>query len=248
MIEIRDLSKSFGSNRVLDHVTCHIERGKTTVFVGPSGVGKSVLLKHMVGLLDPDEGEVIVDGKNLTQLPEPELYQLRKKFGMLFQDAALFDSMTVGENVAFPLRHHTRKSEAEIAEVVAEKLRQVGMPATAEMMPSELSGGMRKRVGLARALALDPEIVFFDEPTSGLDPVIAATVDKLISETQRKLGITFIVISHDIPGTFAVAHCVGVLFQGKLIEYGPKEEIRNSKNPILQQFFARKAEGPIKPV
>ena len=167
---------------------------------------------------------------------------------MLFQDAALFDSLTVEENVAFPLRHHTKKRDSEIEEIVAEKLRQVGMPDTQDMMPSELSGGMRKRVGLARALALDPQIVFFDEPTSGLDPVIAATVDKLISETQEKLGITFVVISHDIPGTFAIAHNVGVLYGNKLIEYGPREKIRHSDNPILQQFFAREAEGPIKVV
>jgi len=246
MILIKDLCKAFGDHVVLDHINCRVAHGKTTVFVGPSGVGKSVLIKHMVGLLYPDEGEVIVEGKDLTKLSERELYELRKKFGMLFQDAALFDSMTVEENVAFPLRHHTKKSESEIGDIVAEKLRQVGMPGTKEMMPSELSGGMRKRVGLARALALDPEIVFFDEPTSGLDPVIAATVDKLISETQAELGKTFVVISHDIPGTFAIAHNIGVLFDAKLIEYGPKEEIRESPNPILRQFFARKAEGPIK--
>ncbi|MEW6356320.1 MAG: ABC transporter ATP-binding protein [Planctomycetota bacterium] len=248
MIYVKGLCKSFGDNLVLDHVTCHVERNRTTVFVGPSGVGKSVLMKHMVGLLQPDEGEVIVDGKDLAGLGEAELYELRKKFGMLFQDAALFDSMTVGENVAFPIRHHTEKREPEIAAIVAEKLRQVGMPGTEGMMPSELSGGMRKRVGLARALALDPEIVFFDEPTTGLDPVTAATVDKLIAETQERLGITFVVISHDIASTFTIAHHVGVLYEGRLIEYGPREEIQTSENPILRQFFARKAEGPIKVV
>ncbi|NOZ20564.1 MAG: ABC transporter ATP-binding protein [Planctomycetes bacterium] len=248
MIYVEDLCKSFGEHLVLDHITCHVERDKTTVFVGQSGVGKSVLMKHMVGLLYPDEGKVVVDGKDLAELSEAELYELRKKFGMLFQDGALFDSMTVADNVAFPLRHHTEKREAEIAEIVAEKLRQVGMPGTEEMMPSELSGGMRKRVGLARALALDPEIVFFDEPTTGLDPVIAATVDNLISETQEQLGITFVVISHDIPSTFSIAHNVGVLYGGKLIEYGPRDEIQGSANPILRQFFARKAEGPIKVV
>jgi len=248
MIYIRNLSKSFGNHKVLDNITCHIERNKTTVFVGPSGVGKSVLLKLMVGLLTPDEGEVIVDGKNIAKISQKELYELRKKFGMLFQDGALFDSMTVAENVAFPLRHHTDKSEEEIREIVERKLRQVGLPRIGDKMPSELSGGMRKRVGLARALALDPEIVFFDEPTSGLDPVMAAAVDDLIRRTQEELGITFVVISHDIEGTFAIAHNVGVLYDGKLIEYGSCDEIKNSDNPILRQFFSRKAEGPIRVV
>ena len=245
MIEIRGLTKSLGGRKVLDNVTCTIEQRKTTVFIGPSGVGKTVLIKHIVGLLEPDAGEILVDGVDITKLGEHALYEIRMKFGMLFQDAALFDSMTVFENVAFPLRHHTRKKDKEIEEIVERKLRQVGMPGIGAKMPAELSGGMRKRVGLARALALDPEIVLFDEPTSGLDPVMADTVDKLIKQTQQDLGITFIVISHDIPSTFQIAHNIGMLYQGRLIEYGPKDQIQNSKNPILRQFFSRQAEGPM---
>ena len=245
MIEIRGLTKSLGGRKVLDNVTCTIEQRKTTVFIGPSGVGKTVLIKHIVGLLEPDAGEILVDGVDITKLGERALYEIRMKFGMLFQDAALFDSMTVFENVAFPLRHHTRKKDKEIEEIVERKLRQVGMPGIGAKMPAELSGGMRKRVGLARALALDPEIVLFDEPTSGLDPVMADTVDKLIKQTQQDLGITFIVISHDIPSTFQIAHNIGMLYQGRLIEYGPKDQIQNSKNPILRQFFSRQAEGPM---
>ena len=248
MIEIRGLTKSLGGRLVLDHVTCTIEQRKTTVFIGPSGVGKTVLIKHIVGLLQPDAGEIFVDGVDITKLGEDALYEVRMKFGMLFQDAALFDSMTVFENVAFPLRHHTQKKEREIEEIVERKLRQVGMPGIGQKMPAELSGGMRKRVGLARALALDPEIVLFDEPTSGLDPVMADTVDKLIKQTQQDLGITFIVISHDIPSTFQIAHIIGMIYEGRLIEYGPKEKIQNSANPILRQFFSRQAEGPMQVV
>ena len=248
MIEIRGLTKSLGGRRVLDNVTCTIEQRKTTVFIGPSGVGKTVLIKHIVGLLQPDAGEILVDGVDITKLGEDELYKIRQKFGMLFQDAALFDSMTVFENVAFPLHHHTEKNEREIEEIVERKLRQVGMPGIGQKMPAELSGGMRKRVGLARALALDPEIVLFDEPTSGLDPVMADTVDKLIAQTQKELGITFIVISHDIASTFQIAHNIGVLYEGRLIEYGPREQIKNSQNPILRQFFSRQAEGPMRVV
>jgi phospholipid/cholesterol/gamma-HCH transport system ATP-binding protein len=248
LIRICGLTKWLGGKKVLDNITCTIEQQKTTVFVGPSGVGKTVLIKHIVGLLQPDEGEIFVDGTEITRLSEDELYEVRMKFGMLFQDAALFDSMTVFENVAFPLRHHTKKKEREIQEIVEYKLRQVGMPGIGYMMPAELSGGMRKRVGLARALALDPEIVLFDEPTSGLDPVMADTVDKLIAQTQKKLGITFVVISHDIASTFQIAHNIGVMYEGRLIEYGRKEQVRNSQNPILRQFFSRQAEGPMRVV
>ncbi len=248
MIRIKGLSKSLGGRKILDGITCVIEQRKTTVFIGPSGVGKTVLIKHIVGLIEPDEGEIWVDDVNITELSEDELYEVRKKFGMLFQDAALFDSMTVFENVAFPLRHHTRKKDKEIADIVERKLRQVGLPGIGAKLPSELSGGMRKRVGLARALALDPEIVLFDEPTSGLDPVMADTVDKLIKRTQDELGITFIVISHDISSTFQIAHNIGMIYEGRLIEYGPREQVENSQNPILRQFFARQAEGPMQVV
>ncbi|MHB9096627.1 MAG: ABC transporter ATP-binding protein, partial [Syntrophales bacterium] len=185
MIKLIDLHKSFGKQAVLDGVDLEIEAGKTTVIIGRSGGGKSVLLKHIIGLLRPDEGEVLIDGTDITKLGDRDLNEIRKKFGMLFQEAALFDSMTVGENVAFPLREHTRMKEEEIRRAVADRLRSVGLTGVEGKMPSELSGGMRKRVGLARAIAMQPRIVLFDEPTTGLDPVMAEAINRLIVETQK---------------------------------------------------------------
>jgi len=224
---------------VLDSITCDIEGGKITVFIGPSGVGKSVLIKHMVGLIRPDRGRIIVDDEDITGMSEKEIYRLRNKFGMLFQDGALFDSFTVGENVAFPIEQHTKKKDSEIIKIVAEKLALVGLEGTEEMMPAELSGGMRKRVGLARAIALEPEIVFFDEPSSGLDPITANAIDKLIREMHQRLNITFVVISHDIYSTMTIADKVGLLFDARLVEYGAPEEIARSMNPVLMEFFSR---------
>ncbi len=245
VIEIENLSKSFGAHQVLRNVTCKIERGTTTVFIGPSGTGKSVLIKNLVGLLKPDNGAIRIDGEDIVAMPRQRLVDVRMKFGMCFQDGALFDSMTVGDNIAFPLRRHTKKSEEEIAEIVARKLRQVGLPGIEWKMPASLSGGMRKRVGIARAIALDPEIVFFDEPNSGLDPVMSAAIDELILKMKSELGSTFIVISHDIEGTRKVADNIGMLYKSELIEFGSKQAILNSPNPILQQFFGRSIEGPI---
>jgi phospholipid/cholesterol/gamma-HCH transport system ATP-binding protein len=245
VIQIRGLCKSFGSHQVLKDITCDIQRGKTTVFIGPSGTGKSVLIKNLVGLLKPDAGSIIVDGEDITRVPQNRLVEIRMKFGMCFQDGALFDSMTVGDNIAFPLRRHTQKSEEEVRDVVAQRLRQVGLPGIESKMPAELSGGMRKRVGIARALALSPEIVIFDEPNSGLDPVMSAAIDELILQMKAELGSTFIVISHDIEGTWKVSDHIGMLYKSNLIEFGTQEQIRTSPNPILQQFFGRSTTGPI---
>lgn len=239
MIEYIGVSKSFGGLKVLEDISCAIPDSRITVFIGPSGVGKSVLMKMLVGLEKPDEGFVRIDGEDVTRMDERRLYRLRRRMGMLFQDGALLDSMTAGENVAFPMRRHTGMTEAEIARSVAQKLSLVGMPGCEDKWPSELSGGMRKRVGLARAIALDPAIVLFDEPTSGLDPLMADAIDELILDMQRKLGCTFVVISHDIPGTYKIADRVGVLYDTRLIAYGEKEEVYRSRDPILVKFFSR---------
>ncbi len=236
-IEIKDLYKSFGDQKVLDGINLQVEAGKTTVIIGKSGGGKSVLLKHIIGLLKPDYGEIWIDGTEITGLDEKGLNEVRKKFGMLFQEAALFDSMDVFDNVAFPLREHTRLSEKEIENVVGERLTNVGLLSFTQKMPSELSGGMRKRVGLARALVLDPGIILFDEPTSALDPLISLTILDLIKETQRSLQKTYLVISHDILGMFRIADKVAMLSNGKIIEYGTPEEIRTSGNNATREFL-----------
>jgi phospholipid/cholesterol/gamma-HCH transport system ATP-binding protein len=245
IIQVRDLRKSFNGREVLHGISLDIPRGKITVIIGGSGSGKTVLLKHMIGLIRPDSGHIFVDGEDLCAMDEVRLNQARRKFGMLFQEAALFDSMTVLGNVAFPLGEHTRLSKAEIREVVARKLAQVGLTGAEEKMPSELSGGMRKRVGLARALALEPGIVLFDEPTTGLDPITTDVINRLILDTHQALGLTFVVISHDIPGTFRIGHRIAMLYQGHIIEVGAPEEIRASTNPMVQQFITGSAEGPI---
>jgi phospholipid/cholesterol/gamma-HCH transport system ATP-binding protein len=239
MIEYINVYKSFGDLKVLEDISCVIPDSRITVFIGPSGVGKSVLMKMLVGLEKPDSGSVRIDGDDVAGMDERSLYRLRRKMGMLFQDGALLDSMTAGENVAFPMRQHTSMTESEIKRAVAQKLSLVGMPECEEKWPSELSGGMRKRVGLARAIALDPAIVLFDEPTSGLDPLMADAIDELILGMQRKLGCTFVVISHDIPGTFKIADRVGVLYDTRLIAYAEKNEIYRSREPLLVKFFSR---------
>lgn len=246
VIRFAGVSKAFGERQVLNDVSCSIRRNKITVIVGPSGVGKSVFIKILVGLLRPDTGRVYVDDVEVTSLNQSGLFALRKRFGMMFQDGALFDSMSVGENVAFPLLMHTRKSPEEIASIVAEKLRAVGLPGIEGLPTAALSGGMRKRVGFARAIVMEPEIVLFDEPNSGLDPVMADAIDSLILEMQRELGITFLVISHDIPSTKRIAHDVGMLYDSRLWAFGEKEAVFRNADPVLTQFFARSAEGPIR--
>jgi len=236
-IRIIDLHKSFGEQKVLDGVNLEIEKGKTTVIIGKSGGGKSVLLKHLIGLIKPDAGEIWIDGAEITRLKERDLNEIRMRFGMLFQEAALFDSMNVYDNIAFPLREHTNKGEEEIEQIVDGKLEQVGLLGFGNKMPAELSGGMRKRVGLARALALDPETILFDEPTSALDPIISLTVLDLIKQTQTLLNKTYVVISHDIMGMFRIADKVALLSDGKIIEYGTPHEIRKSKNEVTMEFL-----------
>ena len=245
MIRLVDVHKSFRKQKVLDGLNLEIENNKTTVIIGRSGGGKSVLLKHIIGLLRPDSGEVWVDGSDITKLGDRELNEVRKKFGMLFQEAALFDSMSVGENVAFPLREHTKMKEAEIRGVVADRLRAVGLTGIEPKLPAELSGGMRKRVGLARAIALRPEIVLFDEPTTGLDPVMTEAINQLILETQRLFNLTCVVISHDLDSIFKIAHRIAMLHEGKIIEHGTPEEIRASRNAVIRQFLSGSISGPI---
>jgi len=236
-IEVEDLHKSFKGEEVLRGISLKILRGKITVILGKSGVGKSVLLKHFIGLLKPDRGRVFVDGMDITALPPPELRKVREKFGMLFQSAALFDSMTVFENVAFPLVEHTSYDRNKIREIVLNKLALVGLHGVEDKMPSELSGGMRKRVGLARAIALEPEILLYDEPTTGLDPVMARSVDNLIIETQERLKITSVVISHDIMSALEIADTVVMLDKGKVIFEGKRDEFMSCSHPAVVEFM-----------
>ncbi len=238
MIRLVNLHKSFGDHHVLKGVDLTVEKGKITVIMGGSGAGKSVLLKHMIGLMRPDSGRVFVDDRDITFLSDFFLKETRKKFGMLFQGAALFDSMTVEENIAFPLREHTRLSLKEIEEKVRDLLDRVGLVGTEETMPADLSGGMRKRVGLARAMALDPRIVLFDEPTSGLDPLMSDKIIELIRTTQRRFGITCVIISHDVPSSFKLADTIAMLHEGLIIAVGPPETIRASEDPVIQEFLA----------
>ena len=245
MIECRDVRKAFEGNQVLDGVSCQMPSEKITVVMGPSGTGKSVLLRHIVGLLFPDAGDVTVAGKSVPQLSEEQLLDLRRNVGMLFQDGALFSSMNLYDNVAFPLRQHTKKSEREIREIVMERLKEVGLSGAEKSMPNELSGGMRKRAGFARALVLEPEILLFDEPDSGLDPVRTALLCDLIKEIQRKHKATGVVISHDIKACFNIADHVVLLHGGKVVDQGSKEEIQASKNEFTRQFIHGETEGPL---
>lgn len=239
MIEIKDLHKSFGALKVLNGIDLQIPKGKTTVILGRSGEGKSVLLKHIIGLIRPDRGNILIDGVDITHLGDKALNEIRKKFGMLFQEAALFDSMNVEANVAFPLREHTKLNNKDIRAIVAQKLEQVGLPGLEEKMPAELSGGMKRRVGLARALALDPEIVLFDEPTTGLDPPMAEAIEDLIRATHRRWERTFAVITHSIHTAFHIAHKIAMLHEGSIIEEGSPQAFRRSSNPVVQAFLAR---------
>lgn len=245
-IECIDLHKSFGKHKIHKGIDLKIVKGAVTYIIGPSGTGKSVLLKQLCGLMPPTSGKVYVDGEDLTQMKRDQLKDMRKKFGILFQNAALFDSMNVYQNVAFPLVEHTKKPKSEIDKIVSEKLRLVGLKDIEDKMPSELSGGMRKRVGLARAIALEPDIILYDEPTTGLDPIMCDVVDNLIHDTQKELGITSIVISHDIESTLKIADYIAMLYDGKVVLYGTAEDFKNTDNPYVKQFFAASKEGPIK--
>jgi len=240
MIEIKNLHKSFGSNKVLQGVNLDIDTGETLVIIGRSGCGKSVLIKHIVGLLYPDEGHVKVEGKTVDEMNMKELYELRTKFGFLFQGSALFDSMTVEENISLPLEESKKKfSNSEIEKKVAEKLEMVGMSGVQKLKPAELSGGMRKRVGLARALITEPDYIFYDEPTTGLDPIMSDSIDELIKELTDKLNSTSIVVTHDMYSVKNVADRVAMMHEGKIHFSGTPTELLSSIDPIIKEFIQR---------
>jgi phospholipid/cholesterol/gamma-HCH transport system ATP-binding protein len=244
-IEFVDVHKSFGRNHVLRGLNMALPEDQISMILGPSGTGKSVCIKHIVGLLYPDEGDVIVHGNSIPSLRDADLFELRKKFGVLFQDGALFGSMNLYDNVAFPLRQHTEKGEEEIADIVNRRLSEVGLSAANEKMPNELSGGMRKRAGFARALVLEPDIVLFDEPDSGLDPVRTALLCELIKEVHAENGGCYVVITHDIMSARRVAEHISVLWKGRIVESGPAEELFASENAFVRQFLSGKAAGPL---
>lgn len=244
-ITITDLHKSFGANHVLRGVDLAVEQGESLVVIGGSGSGKSVLIKHIIGLLKPDRGSIEVDGQEVTTMAKRELKELRKRFGMLFQAAALFDSLTVGENVAFPLVEHTRARRSEIAERVRETLALVGLPDAEHLYPAELSGGMKKRVGLARALVMEPEVILYDEPTTGLDPILADAINDLIVEMRERLAITSIAITHDMVSAYKIGHRLSMLYQGKIIFTGTPQECKNTDDPMVRQFITGSSVGPI---
>ncbi len=245
MIELTDVHKSFGGNHVLRGVTLKINRGESVVVIGGSGSGKSVLIKNIIGLLSQDKGTVIVDGFDILRLDEKHLNEVRKKFGMLFQSSALFDSMKVWENVGFGLRRHTRLSTEEIKKIVSQKLKIVGLAGIENVMPSELSGGMRKRVGLARAIAMEPEILLYDEPTTGLDPITADAINNLIVEMREKLHVTSVTITHDMKSAYKIADRIAMLYNGVIIGTGTPDEIKNTSDPVIKQFITGSAAGPI---
>jgi len=245
MIRLEDVHKQYGNQKVLDGVSFEIRTGSVSTIMGRSGAGKSVLIRHMIGLETPDTGKIFIDNSNIVGMGARELNKIRRRFGVLFQEGALFDSISVKENVAFPLREHLKLSEKQIADVVHEKLALVGMTGHEDKYPAALSGGMRKRVGLARALALDPELVFFDEPTSGLDPITKGVIYRLIEETHSVRSITYVLVSHDIEGVLDVSDEVMLLFEGKIAMKGTPEEIRSSADPAVRQFLTGSAEGPM---
>lgn len=247
MIEIKNLTKSFGKNQVLKGVNLNIEKGHTTVIIGASGCGKSVLLKHIIGLLRPDSGEIWIDGEEITGMNDKELYHIRNKFGFLFQGAALFDSMTVAENVGLGLSENTNLQSEEIGKIVSEKLELVDLGGTEGMKPSELSGGMKKRVGLARALACSPEFILYDEPTTGLDPVTSNSIDSLIDSLARnpKLQVTSIVVTHDIFSVYEVADRVAMMYEGVIHFEGTPHELKQTNDHIVREFLER-TEGQVK--
>ena len=245
MIQVKGLMKRFGDHKVLDGINLEIPAGKITVIMGGSGCGKSTLLRHLIGLHAPDEGEMRIDGENIVGLEEKKMNQVRRKFGMLFQGAALFNSMTVAENVALPLREHTGLSNEIIQIIVKVKLELVGLTGFENFMPYQISGGMKKRVALARAIALDPKIVFYDEPGAGLDPITASMIDRLILDLSKKLKITSVVVTHEMKSAFRIADQIIVLYKGKVLEVGNSEQIQNSKNAYVRQFINGGPEGVI---
>ena len=245
MIVVRDLTKSFSGRSVLDGINVTVKKGDVLVIMGGSGCGKSTLLRQIIGLSKPDSGEVWIRGQEITRMEERKFSEMRKKFGMLFQSGALFNSMTVGENVSLPILEHTKLAEEVVNIMVKIKLELVGLTGFEHLMPSEISGGMKKRVGLARAIAMDPELLFCDEPSAGLDPVMTAVIDTLMVDLSRKLGMTLVVVTHDMASAFRIATKMVMLFQGKLVASGTPEYIKALDNPIVKQFINGEADGPI---
>jgi phospholipid/cholesterol/gamma-HCH transport system ATP-binding protein len=248
MIQLTDLHKTFGKQKVLSGLSLTVPDGEITAIIGPSGEGKSVLLRHIIGLMQPDSGQISVDGENIIGIRRSEMNRIREKFGMLFQNAALFDSMNVFENVAFPLQEKTSLSKDEIRTRVLSALEDVGLRNVEQKFTDELSGGMKKRVGLARALLLNPKIILFDEPTTGLDPIIKRAIHQLIRETHAKFGFTAVIVSHEIPDIFDIAQNVAMLFRGEILQFGTADEIRNSTHPVVKQFISGSLDGPIQMV
>ncbi len=244
-IRLVDLCKSFGGRAVLDHLNLEIADGESVVLVGPSGTGKSVLLKHIIGLLRPDSGQVFIDGTDLWSLPDKELNAFRRRFGMSFQEGALFDSMTVFDNIAFPLRRQGKKSADEIRQRVEECLDLVHLSEIEHKKPAELSGGMRRRVGFARAIALEPEILLFDEPTTGLDPIMTDVIDSTIVEMRARLKCTSVTITHSMESAEKIGDTIALIFEGKIVEQKPPKEFMSSSNPLVRQFVEGRAEGPM---
>ena len=245
VVKAENIVKKFGDRTVLNGVNLEINKGEIFVIMGGSGCGKSTLLRHLIGTLTPDSGKAYLLGKDITNLSEDEMDKIKKRIGMSFQGSALFDSMTVGENVSLSLREHTKLEESVIEIVVKMKLELVGLRGFENLIPSQISGGMKKRVGLARAIAMDPVVVFYDEPTAGLDPIVAGVIDKLILDLSKKLSITSVVVTHDMGSVFRIADKIAMLYEGKVVEIGTKEEIKNSKNSLVQQFITGNPDGPV---
>jgi phospholipid/cholesterol/gamma-HCH transport system ATP-binding protein len=245
MVEISGLNKKFGDHQVLTGLDLQVRRGESMVVIGGSGSGKSVLIKHIIGLIRPDAGEVKVDGVDVSALKGRDLNEFRKRFGMLFQGAALFDSLNVEDNVGFALREHTALNRGEIRKKVEEKLAMVGLYGVEHLWPAELSGGMKKRVALARALAVEPRILLYDEPTTGLDPIMADAINDLILELRHRLHMTSVAITHDMVSAYKIADRIAMLYRGRIIAVGSPEEIRESPDPVVQQFITGSAQGPI---
>lgn len=237
MIKLENISLGFREKQVLDDINLRVDHGETLVIIGPSGSGKSTILRLMVGLIRPTSGKIWIEDQDISSMHEEEMNVIRRNMGMVFQYSALFDSMSVGENVAFGLRQHTTMSEEEISRVVRRKLRMVGLSGQEKGMPNELSGGMKKRVSLARAIAGNPKILLYDEPTAGLDPVMSTTIDRLIRSTRRLMRVTSVVVTHHMSSAFSIADRIAMLYNGQLVEVGTVSQIQNSENPIVQQFI-----------
>jgi phospholipid/cholesterol/gamma-HCH transport system ATP-binding protein len=246
MIEVKKISKHFGDHRVLHELSLTVEKGETITIIGGSGSGKSVLLKHIIGLMKPESGTIAIDGIDITQLKERRLFSLIEQFGMVFQGGALFDSMTVGENVAFGIKNRDKLHRHEVETIIEQSLEKVGLPGIPHLMPSELSGGMKKRVAIARAIAKKPKIIMYDEPTTGLDPIMADVINELIIKVNESPDITSIVITHDMVSAYKISDRIAMLYEGRIVETGTPDQIRNSTNPIVRQFIEGRSEGPIK--